>query len=793
MTSGSVLSSRADFTGSYAYSSLQPVSTYVRRPDLERQLHEQLISPSGTNDLQEMRTAVVCGLGGAGKSQLALKYLQEHRKQYRAVFWIEANQKETIERDFIQIYKLLFPNPASSTIISVEDAISGVKVWLQGQKGRYLWVMDSADEIEDDRSRLFVNLNHYLPEAPQLDRIITTRSSRARGLSTRAVAVAEMSEDEAIQVFRQCARLEQTSEQGSRDILAIVQELGCLALAVTLAGSYVHETPGMSSDLGLYLTEFKVHREQLLGQRAHRVVHQYGESVLSTWEISFEAVQQQAPVAAQLLSLLAFLNFDDIFLELLTPGRTINNHTERPRPKRLKERFSRLLTRQQWSSRDIHTSKSLESPRWVHLLSPAATTVDKDAIIKAFKTLQAYSLVSWRADQEAYSMHKLVHAWGHDRQDLKSRQDRSLAVLELLATIAYTHRRDLSTQTRLLPHVMANFTAMSSACGSGYHMLDRDREYADELGCLLRDLGRWDDEYEVRVFLKGKTELVLGQDHPLTLEFASNVATVLREQGKYEEAEMMYQQTLKLQRKVLPQMDPATLATIDGLGIVLDIQRKYEEAEMIHRQTLELRRKVLRKEDPATLKSMSNLAITLSQQAKYEEAETMQRQTLELQRKVLGPEHPDTLGSMNNLGSMLSTQGRYEEAEIMYRQTPELQRKVLGRHHPDTLVSMNYLAIVLDKQGKYVEAKISYRQTLELQRKVLGVDHPDTLESMRDLACVLVKQGKYAEAEILLRQSLEVQRKVLGREHPYTLFSMRHLAWVLEKQGKSAEDETKTG
>ena len=265
MTSGTILSSRADFTGSYAYSSLQPVSTYVRRPHLERQLHEQLLSPSGTNDLQEMRTAVVWGLGGAGKSQLALKYLQEHRKQYRAVFWIEADQKETIERDFIQIYKLLFPNPASSTTISVEDAISGVKGWFQGQKGRYLWVMDSADEIEDDKSRLFVNLNHYLPEAPQLDRIITTRSSRARGLSTRAVAVAEMSEDEAIQVFRQCARLEQTSEQGSRDILAIVQELGCLALAVTLAGSYVHETPGMSSDLGLYLTEFKVHREQLSG------------------------------------------------------------------------------------------------------------------------------------------------------------------------------------------------------------------------------------------------------------------------------------------------------------------------------------------------------------------------------------------------------------------------------------------------------------------------------------------------------------------------------------------------
>jgi tetratricopeptide (TPR) repeat protein len=789
MTSGSDLSSRADFTGSYAYSSLQPVSTYVRRPYLERQLHEQLLSPSGTNDLQEMRTAVVWGLGGAGKSQLALKYLQEHRKQYRAVFWIEADQKETIERDFIQIYKLLFPNPASCTTISVEDAISGVKSWFQGQKGRYLWVMDSADEIEDDKSRLFVNLNHYLPEAPQLDRIVTTRSSRARGLSTRAVAVAEMSEDEAIQVFRQCARLEQTSKQGSQDILAIVQELGCLALAVTLAGSYIHETPGMSSDLGLYLTEFKVHREQLLGQRAHRVVHQYGESMLSTWEISFEAVQQQAPVAAQLLSLLAFLNFDEIFLELLTPGRTgrtTSNHTDRSRPKGLKERFSRLLTGHRGSSQGIHS-------RWVQLLSPGTTTVDHDAIVKAFKTLQSYSLVSWRPDQEAYSLHKLVHAWGHDRLDLKSRQDWSLAVLELLATMAYNHKGDFSTQRRLVPHVTANFTAMSSACGSGYHMLDRDREYVDDLGDLLRRLGRWDDEYEVRVFLKAKTELVLPQDHPLTLKSVSNLASVLRQQGKYEEAEMMYRQTLELQRKVLPQTHPATLDTINGLGIALDRQSKFEEAEIMHRRTLELRRKVLGEEDPATLRSINNLAITLSQQGKYEEAETMQRQTLEVQRKLLGEEDPETLLSMNNLASTLNRQGRYEEAEILHRQTLELRRKVLGQDHTHTLASMRGLAWVLGKQGNYLEAEIILRPTVELQRKVLGRHHPDTLVSMRNLAWVLGIQSKYAEAEILYRQTLELQGKVLRLNHPDTLESIRHLAWVLEKQGKYEEAKTLTG
>lgn len=105
-----------------------------------------------------------------------------------------------------------------------------------------------------------------------------------------AVEIKDMSEDEAVQLFRQCAKLTQISDQQSPVLFAIVKELGCLALAVTLAGSYVYKTPGMSSDLSRYLEEFREHRERLLDRKAHRLVHQYGESVLTTWQISFSAV-----------------------------------------------------------------------------------------------------------------------------------------------------------------------------------------------------------------------------------------------------------------------------------------------------------------------------------------------------------------------------------------------------------------------------------------------------------------------------------------------------------------------
>lgn len=82
-----------------------------------------------------------------------LDFVQAHRRQYRAVFWVEARHKDTIERDYLQIYKLLFPNATNSSgTSSIEDAVSAVKGWLQRQEGRCLWVMDNADAIEDSES-----------------------------------------------------------------------------------------------------------------------------------------------------------------------------------------------------------------------------------------------------------------------------------------------------------------------------------------------------------------------------------------------------------------------------------------------------------------------------------------------------------------------------------------------------------------------------------------------------------------------------------------------------------------
>jgi hypothetical protein len=187
-----------------------------------------------------------------------------------------------------------------------------------------------------------------------------------------------------------------------------MKELGYLALAITLAGSYIATTPRLSSDLQQYLPKYCDRRKQLLGVKATKHVHRYVESVLSMWETSFSAVARRSQVASRLLSLLAVLDFDDIFLDLF--GADTDPVTQ---------------------AEDI-VNKTCHQWRW---FVSSEASLDRCEVESAFAVLQTYSLVQWRHGQGVYTIHKLVHAWGRDRLDMDQQRELSLAALELLTDV----------------------------------------------------------------------------------------------------------------------------------------------------------------------------------------------------------------------------------------------------------------------------------------------------------------------------------------------------------------------
>jgi len=223
----------------------------------------------------------VWGLGGAGKSQLALSYLQRYSADYEATFWIQAGQTASIDRDFLEIYQLLPRNtPLQFHQIAPEGVRREVLNWLTGNCGKWLIIFDGADQLHK-RDRNFVDLSQYIPGCPSVHIIITSRSTTARKFSTfEGVNVGELEEPQAVDLFLKCAEIPST-EKTEAEVQAIVKELGFLALAITIAGTYVSQTLRLSSHLPAYLEEYRRRRQELLAEQPDDLISEYGQSVMT--------------------------------------------------------------------------------------------------------------------------------------------------------------------------------------------------------------------------------------------------------------------------------------------------------------------------------------------------------------------------------------------------------------------------------------------------------------------------------------------------------------------------------
>lgn len=185
--------------------------------------------------------------------------------------------------------------------------------------------------------------------------------------------VGNLSPREATELFLRCSRTENLGENIAKEVTTIVGELGCLALTITLAGSYVAAT----DHIGVqdFLSRYRVRRSEVLKRKATRNAHNYQESVLTTWEMTYAAISTKCPAAVEMLSLLAFLSNNDILLQMFGPSASVRN-----------------------------TASSTE---WRGVVSPDVPL--EEVVDEVFETLAKYSLVKWSESSGAYSMHKLVH------------------------------------------------------------------------------------------------------------------------------------------------------------------------------------------------------------------------------------------------------------------------------------------------------------------------------------------------------------------------------------------------
>ena len=721
------------------------------------------------------------GLGGIGKTQIALEYARRRRKATPgcAIFWIPAISVATFEKAYLEIGKLL-------EIPGISDAKADVKSLVQEKlnderTGEWLIIVDNADDggvLFHETSPGTLRLIDFLPSSPKGSIIFTTRTRSVAVEQVSAqdnrIEVAEMSKIEAKDLLKKILG-ETAVDQEPEAIDELLNLLAQLPLAIIQAASFIAKTAIQLVD---YISMFKSSETDTIKMLSENFedLNRYREMknpVATTWLISFEQIRKEDPLAARYLSFMACLLRENIPQSLLPEEKSAFDKTQ------------------------------------------------------AIGTLAAYSFLTRKESTHMFEMHRLVHLvtrnWLKDQKQLAIHTDNTLL---RVSALPYGGHEDNKIWAEYLPHVI--YIAASSKESDKWQAR---AELLDKTGQCQRSLGQYRaseetcrqvfDLYQTRLGVnhswtltsmnnlslalkyQGKyteaekiyretltlLEKVSGKERSLTLSVMNNLSSALSDQGKYTEAEKMCREMLALLEKVFRKEHPETLNVINSLSIVLSKHGKYTEAEKMYREMLALLEKVFRKEHPDTLSIMNSLSLVLSDQEKYEEAEKIYWKTLTLLEKVSGKEHPSTLSVMNNLSSALSDQGKYTEAEKMYRETLALREKVSGKEHPQTLILMNNLSLTLSYQRRYTEAEKMYRETLTLREKLSGKEHPETLTVMNNLSSTLSYQRKYTEAEKMYQETLALREKVLGKEHPKTLTVMNNLSSVLSNQGKYVEAE----
>ncbi|KAF2625654.1 TPR-like protein [Macroventuria anomochaeta] len=721
--------------------------SFVGREDIIAEISERAA-------LQKHTRVALVGLGGIGKSQIAIEYAYRTReaKPNTLVVWIHASDPTRFQQRYRDIAdELLLPGREDPKA----DVLQLVYAWLSdGRNGQWLMILDNVDDdgvfFADDEDTIGSAqtvhaaehrkpLETFLPQTANGTILITSRNRAAAinlvGGHGGDIQVEPMEEEDALALLQTGVPF---SEPSRADAKALIQALERIPLAITHAAAYI-KTRAATTTVSTYLELFReseANQVHLLGKKEWKDIrrdHSIRHAVIATWQISFRHIQKTEPPAANLLAVMSMFDKQGI-------------------------------------------------PRW--LLQANTSQLDFD---DALAPLLSFSLVRTEIGEQVLEMHRLVQlsmrTWLEAEKELSRWVKKSIRALS--AAFPSGDYKTWEECKVLLPHVKEvvghttedkeDFTNQAKvALSAGWYLL-LTGEYKAAEGFLQ--------------MAADTRERVLGPEHPDTLISVSQLGAVLERQGKYEEAETKHRRALEGYEKVLGPEHPDTLASVSQLGAVLERQGKYEEAEAKHRQALEGTEKVLGPEHPNTLISVSQLGRVLSRQGKYEEAEAKHRRDLEGSEKMLGPEHPDTLISVSQLGAVLERQGKYEEAEKKHRRALEGYEKVLGLEHPDTLTSVSQLGTVLSRQGKYEKAEAKHRQALEGYEKVLGLEHPDTLASVSQLGAVLERQGKYEEAEAKHRQALEGREKVLGPEHPDTLTSVGNLGSVLWSQGRLADAE----
>jgi DNA-binding SARP family transcriptional activator len=703
---------------------------FTGRAGMLEQLHRRLGSGEGTLVVQALH-----GLGGVGKTQLAIEYAHRFAADYDLVWWLDAEQPVLISDQLARLAARL-DLPSGST---VADTVDRLLAELR-DRDRWLLIFDNAERPQDVADYRPGGAGHVL---------ITSRYPGWGALGGR-LEVDVLTRAETVALLR--ARIPALDVEVAD---ALAAELGDLPLAAAQATGYLEQTALPAAN---YLRRFRTRRADLL---ARGEVMGYAGRIDTTWALSLDRLRDQDPAAVQLLELAAFLAPEPIPLTLISGHPVLVEEplrTTAADPDALADTVGSLigysLARRSLDSFQVHRLVSAVIRHQLPADRQQATAEQIVALLAAAAPGDPDSLASWPG-YAVLAPHVLATTPLGDHSPagrqlvlntiryLQSHGDShaSLALSEQLldrwrSILGPDHPNTLAAASNLILALFAVGEA-TSARALGEDTLERCRR-------------------------------VLGPDHATTLTAASSFTLALNLLGEAELARALGEDTLGRCRRVLGPDHLITLLAATALTYALVQLGEAKPTRALGEDTLQRCRRVFGPDHATTLSVAGALIHALAQLGEAEPARTLGEDTLQRCRRVFGPDHLPTLWAACALTFALVQLGEAEPARTLAQDI--LRRRVLSPNHLITLLAAGALTYALVQLGEAEPARTLGEDTLRRCRRVLRPDYPATLLAAAALTAALAQLGEAEPARTLGEDTLQRARRVLGPDHAVTLF-----------------------
>lgn len=722
---------------------------FTGRKDLLDRLSEALASGERAAFTQ---TQAITGLGGVGKTQLALEYSYRHTDDYQVIWWVRSEEPAALAPDYAGLAgRLDLPEKSSQ---DQRVTVEAVRCWLE-QNGGWLLVFDNAQKPED--------LNDYLPLTGKGHVIITSRNPNWGG-TAKTLPVDVFSRDESIEFLQS-----RTGQKDGAETLA--EALGNLPLALEQAGAYILAT---GINLADYLELFQTRRNELW--KDEKKPESYREKVETAWTVSMDRVKEEATVGADLLNLCAFLAPDDIPRKLFSEG---NEHL----PESLADKLAvnRAVDALQRYSLINATPESLS----VHRLVQA---VARDRLSEEERKRWADAAV------------RLVNdAFPQKSQDVGTWSECSVLLPHALA--AAGHSEGLEVAQKETQHILnqaGGYLFGRAEYKEAGALFERALPIAEnvygsdnnEVAAIINNIGMVLQEIGDLVGAKmhfGRAlemgEKAFGPENPEVATNVNNLGSVLWRMGDLVGAKKHFERALEIEEKAYSSDHPAVARDANNLGRVLKDLGDLKGAKRNYEQALEIGEKIHGPTHPNVATYASNLGNVFQDMGDLKGAKKHFERALKIHEKAYGPNHPAVAIDANNLGSVLYNMGDLAGAKERFEQALEIDENVYGQDHPNVAIWLSNIGSVLQAMGDLKGAKEHYERALKIDEKGLGPNHPRVAKDINNLGSVLKDMSDFEGAKERFERALEIGEKALGPDNPSVAIKLCNLGSVLQDMG----------